>query len=238
MAESDPYAQIVAFYDTEFDGADADVRGYADRSAGGPLLVLGCGTGRVCRGLESMRPVTGLDLSAAMLAAARGRSTYVQGDMTNFALGQFAEVIVPNAAFSFLHTRAAQFACLGSVRAALPGGSPVTIDVPMPDFALLGDAHTPERVAWEGVVDGKPARRTREVFRRPVEGRLDLHDRFWLDGGCVAASHLPLRLVFPRELEWMLESAGFWVDGMWGDHAGGPIREGCDRLLVRAIRGG
>ena len=233
----DPYAHIAAFYDAEHGRATgADVLGYARRGVPGSLLVLGCGTGRVCRGLEDHRAVVGLDASPAMLARATGTSRYLLGDMRGFDLGPFNEVIVPNGAFAFLRTRADQAACLDAVHRALEPGGAVTLDLPMPDFALLGTPHTEERRAWTGEVDGAPARRTREVWRHPVAGRLHLVDRYYLDDALVAVSHLQLRFVFPRELEWLLEAAGFDVDALWGDHAGGPLREGCPRLLVRATR--
>lgn len=236
---SDPYQAIAALYDAEFDGAMADVAGYARRAAPGPLLVLGCGTGRVSHALAGLRPVVGLDRSEAMLRRARGRggpARYVAGDMRAFALGTFAEVIIPNASFSFLPTRADQLACLQAVAAALAPGSPLTLDLPMPDFGLLGTAHAPERPAWSGEVDGERWRRTREVFRRPVAQRLTLVDRYYQHNTLRHVSTLELRLVFPAEVEWMCEAAGFYVDALWGDHAEGPVREGCDRLLVRAVR--
>ncbi len=239
---ADPYATIAAFYDAEFDSAIADAAYFARNGGGGPLLVLGCGTGRVARLLATERDVTGLDLSPAMLERARARTkqgdrtTWVHGDMRSFSLGTFAEMLIPNAAFCFLHTRADQLACLRAAADALPPGGLLTIDVPAPDFRLLAEPHTPERVAWEGRLDGLEARRTRSVTRRPLDGRLDLTDRYWLSGELVATSLLPLQLVSPRELEWACETAGFWVDAVLGDYSGGPLREGCDRILVRAIR--
>lgn len=236
---TDPYAAIVDFYDAEFAGAAADAGYFARHAAAGPLLVLGCGSGRVSSLLAATRPVTGLDLSEPMLAHARARgdgARYVQGDMRRFELGTFGEIVIPNAAFCFLHTRADQLSCLEACARALPSGAALTIDVPAPDFRLLGTPHTPERVAWEGTVRGRPARRTREVTRRPLAGRLDLLDRYWLDDALVATSLLPLQLLFPRELEWLCEAAGFWVDALHGDYTGGPLAEGCDRILVRAVR--
>lgn len=235
----DPYRDIPALYDAELDGAAGDIAYFARNAVGGPLLVLGCGTGRVCRGLEGTRRVTGLDRSAPMLARARalgGRTAYVEGDMRRFDVGRFAEAILPHGAFCFLHTRADQHSCLRSVHDALPQGGQLTIDLPAPDFQHFATPHTPERLAWEGRLGDRPARRTREVFRRALEGRVDLVDRWFVDGQLVATSTLPLQLAFPRELEWMVEAAGFWVDAMHGDHAGGPVRDGCDRLIVRAVR--
>lgn len=232
----DPYAQIAAFYDAEFSGVSADALGYARRGVKGPLLVLGCGTGRICRALEDTRPVVGLDASEAMLARAHGRSRYVLGDMRAFDLGRFAEVVVPNGAFAFLPRRRDQAACLESIHRALSPGAPLTIDLPLPDFALLGTPHTPEKIAWEGLLGETPALRTREVFREPVGARLRLVDRYYLGGTFVTESRLDLRLVFPNELEWMLESAGFYVEALYGDHADSPLRDGRPRLLARAIR--
>lgn len=235
----DPYAAIADAYDAEFDHADADIGGYSTRGVGGPLLVLGCGTGRVCRGLASARAVTGLDRSAPMIARARARGPenvrWVVGDMTSFSLGDFAEIVIPNASFAFLPDRAARAACLAACRAALATGGPLTIDVPMPDYALLGSAHTPERDAWSGRVNGVAMRRTREVFRSPVAATLRLVDRYWSEQSLLAKSELQLHLFSVDELEWMLEASGFYVESRYGDHRGGPLREGCDRLLVRAL---
>lgn len=240
MSAGDPYAAIAALYDTEFDDATGDIVGYARRSVGGRLLVLGCGTGRVSHRLGLARPTVGLDRSEPMLARARARggpTRYVQGDLRDFDLGRFDEILLPNGAFGFLPERRDQLACLLACARALPEGGALTIDLPMPDFGRLGEAHTPERRAWSGWHDGEAWTRTREVFRFPVAQRLSLVDRFYRGEELAVTSVIELRLVFPREIEWLCEAGGFWVDAMWGDHAGGPLTEGCDRLLVRAIRG-
>ena len=241
MAASDPYARIAEIYDAEFDGATADIAGYARRGAPGSLLVLGCGTGRVCRGLEGLREVVGLDRSPDMIRRARahpraGSTTYVLGDMTDFDLGHFGEVIIPNAGFAFLPDRRAQLACLEAVARALPSGAPLTLDLLFPDRHLLGEAHTPERLAWEGRVGEHVVRRTREVHRDLAAQRLRLLDRFWEGDTLLATSELVLAWIFPREAEWMLEAGGFWLDAAWGDHVEGPLHSDADRLLLRAIR--
>jgi len=236
----DPYARIAAYYDAEFDGAAADVAFYARMGGTGPALVLGCGSGRVSAPLGVLRPVTGLDRSAPMIAAARvrdPRSRYEVGDMCGFMLGAFDEVLIPNAAFAFLRSRDAQDRCLAACHAALPPGGVLWIDLPFPEPALLARAHTPEAPAWEGRVGEQRVVRTREVFRSNHRLHLDLVDRFYVDGHLDVVSTLPLQLAWPREVEWMLEARDrFCVDAFYGDHVGGPLRDGCDRLLVRALR--
>jgi SAM-dependent methyltransferase len=237
--EDDAYAQIAVFYEAEYGHLEADVAYYARHGGPGALLVLGCGTGRVCRGLGATRAVAGLDRSAPMLALARQlapRARYALGDMRDFDLGPCDEIAIPNAAFNFLPSRADQHRCLSCCQRALPAGGLLTIDMPMPDFSLLGTPHTPERLGWTGALSGRAVRRTREVQRFPAAQRLELVDRYYLDQELVATAVLRLRLVFPAEVEWMLEAAGFYVEALHGDYAGNPLGGRSPRLLVRAVR--
>ena len=183
--------------------------------------------------------MTGLDLSEPMLEIARRMApdvSYVQGDMRNFDLGEFAEIIAPNGAFNFLLTRADQQRCLQACHRALPPGAPLTIDCPMPDFKLIGVPHSPEKRAWAGEVDGHEAVRTREVLRQPARQRLEIFDRYYLDSQLVAESPKSLRWILPAEAEWMLEANGFAVEELLGDYSGKPVTDTSPRLLVRALR--
>jgi SAM-dependent methyltransferase len=246
--DADPYAFCAEFYDAEFSSVEADAAWFARTAdpAGGPLLVLGCGTGRVCRLLACSRAVTGLDRSEAMLARARAAAErpgepavrYVAGDMCDFdcGTGTYAEVFIPNAGFCFLRKRAQQASCLRGVARALRPGGALALDVPMPSFRWLAEPHTEEREAWRGELRAGEARRTREVFREPERGELLLVDRYWFDGERVAESRLELHLYTPAELEWMMEACGFAVESMWGGYGGEPIGQGSERILVRAMR--
>lgn len=238
----DPYERIAAFYEAEFRDATVDARAFADAGPRAATLVLGCGTGRVSRILAEDRPVTGLDLSAPMLDVARRldpRTRYVHGDMRAFSLGRFAVVVIPNASFSFLLSRDDQARCLAACAAAADPDGQLWIDVPMPDFRWWAEAHTPEKPAWRDPELGGRSR-TREVFRWPESGRIDLVDRYFEDASpeprLVAESVLKLRLMLPGEIEWMLEANGWYAEEIWGDHSFGPIRAGCPRILVRARR--
>jgi SAM-dependent methyltransferase len=235
----DPYHHVVDFYEAEYGGLEADIAWWSRVADGGRLLVLGCGTGRVLRALPSDRRAVGLDRSDAMIARARAvdpGNSYVVADMADFDLGEprFAEAFAPNGAFAFLRTRREQQACLVAVHRALKPGGALSIDVPMPRFDLLGTEWSREKHAWDGLVDGKPARRTRETWRQPEAQRLDLLDRYYVDDKKVAESRLILRLMLPGEIEWMLEASGFYVESVEGGYNGEPIGPGCDRILVRA----
>ncbi|MCB9761638.1 MAG: methyltransferase domain-containing protein [Alphaproteobacteria bacterium] len=236
----DPYAQVAELYELEYGRLEADVAFYARNGTGGPLLVGGCGTGRVARRLATDRKVTGVDRSAAMLAVARRLAPelrWVQADLRDFDEHGFSEVILPNAAFSFLATRADQQRCLERCHAALKEGGLLTIDVPMPAFHLWSIRDGPERLAWAGALpDGRPVRRTRQTRRFLAEQRLELTDRFYIDDRLVHTSALRLRVFLPSEAEWMLEASGFAVDEILGDYSGGRLQDGSPRILVRALR--
>ncbi|MCA9488511.1 MAG: class I SAM-dependent methyltransferase [Myxococcales bacterium] len=234
-------ALVAAVYEVEYGPLEGDVAWFSRHSDGDRLLVLGCGTGRVARRLAGgRRRVTGLDRSPAMLEVARRIAPsldWIVGDMRDFTLGSYDEIIVPNGGFSFLPTRADQASCLTSCRRALKVGGSLTIDLPMPDFGRWAQAHTPERDAWEGRLDDRVVRRTRETTRSLARQRLDLLDRYYVDDRLVTTSALRLRVMLPSELEWMLEASGFWVDRLVGDYGGTAIRDGSPRILARAVAG-
>src|SRR2546430_13134070 len=108
---------------------DIDFYRRVARETGGPILEVGCGTGRVARALAADgHEVVGIDLSAPMLrlaeqrrealsADAAARLSFHLADMTTFDLGRdFALIVAPARVFQFMLTSAAQREAL----AALP----------------------------------------------------------------------------------------------------------------------
>jgi SAM-dependent methyltransferase len=233
--DDEPYGRIAEWYDAEFASSTADADWYARTLPAGRALVLGCGTGRICAALAGSREVVGLDLSPAMIAVGRRRHPGMAlevGDMRSFTRGAFSAIAIPNAAFSFLSSRADQAACLAACAAALGPGGLLVIDVPMPVAALLGTPRSPEKPAWEG----GGVTRTREVRRFPVAQRLELIDRYYAAGQPPVRSVLRLRLIWPAEIEWMVEAAGMYVEQLLGDYAGRPLSESCPRLIALVRR--
>src|SRR5271163_3397440 len=114
------YDSVIAdFYDTSplVAGRAQDVNFYREIAAtyGGPILELGCGTGRITMPLaETGQHITGVDISHKMLQRAeqkraalkleqRERVHLLQGDMTQFDLReQFPLIIIPFRPFQHL----------------------------------------------------------------------------------------------------------------------------------------
>src|SRR3972149_872925 len=129
---------VAEFYDHVVPYRDRrDVSFWVDmaRESGGPVLEVGCGTGRVLiptarAGVE----VVGLDYSQAMLitcgeklsrepAPVRSRVEFVLGDMRRFDLGRtFSLITTPFRPFQHLLTVEDQLSCLSCVHRHLSEG--------------------------------------------------------------------------------------------------------------------
>lgn len=112
-----------------------------DLAAGSPVLDLACGTGDLCRDLESagLRPV-GVDLSLGMLRNARTTVPLVQGDglALPFPDGCFDGVVSGFALRNFVALTPV-FAELA--RVVRPGGRVALLDVASPSNPLLKAGH-------------------------------------------------------------------------------------------------
>lgn len=156
----DEYEAIAEFYDHVVPYRDRqDVSFFVDaaRESGGPVLEVGCGTGRILiptarAGVE----ITGLDLSPAMLgvcrervaaepADVRSRIDIVQGDMRTFDLGRtFSLATVPFRPFQHLLTVDDQLACLAAIHRHLPAGGRLILDLFNPSLDMIANPTTVE----------------------------------------------------------------------------------------------
>lgn len=128
--EKASYDSLARFYDWRMEGYDKDIPFYVRlaKESRGPILELGCGTGRVLfpiaqAGVEAV----GLELSKPMLDIARKKLRHmpdsvqkkvrlIQGNMANFVLeNRFSTVILPDNQFRELQTVEEQKSCLRSV---------------------------------------------------------------------------------------------------------------------------
>jgi len=126
------------------------------QASGGPVLELGCGTGRVAVPIaQAGVPVVGLDSSAGMLRAARAKARrlgldasvlrFVRSDIRDFSLAQrFPLVIIPFRSFQLLLSVADQYQALASIRNHLEPSGRLIFSLFVPDPELLArDPSTP-----------------------------------------------------------------------------------------------
>ena len=225
--------------------------------ASGPLLELGCGTGRVLVPLARAGfEVTGIDLSPDMLERCRervrseppeagGRVALVEADMTSFDLGRrFALITCPFGGFQQLRTVEQQLACLERCREHLLPRGTLALDLPNPDPA-------PAAYAGEQVTDG-------EATAELVEWTGGRRIRWWVtiigydrahqwsdcevtleiiepDGATRRVTEsISLRYIFRYELEHLLVRSGFRVVALYGDYDRSPFGDASPAMIAVA----
>ena len=147
---SSEYDQWADIYDSVYSYVREDIPFYVDEAlkAGGPVLELGCGTGRVAIPIaQAGVNVVGLESSEAMLDVARrksqelsgaGRLTLVQADMRDFSLERtFDLAIIPFRGFLSLLTVEDQGKTLLNVQRHLTPGGTLIFNVFVPDLDML-----------------------------------------------------------------------------------------------------
>jgi SAM-dependent methyltransferase len=149
------------------------------RQSGGPVLEIGCGTGRVLlptarEGIE----IEGVDNSGPMLEVlrkhlaeeapeVRARVKLHEGDMRNFRLDRkFRLVTIPFRPMQHMYTLEDQLAALKSAAAHLEISGRLAFDVFYPKFEIIPTGIGEEILELEWHVDDDPSRIVRRYFRK------------------------------------------------------------------------
>ena len=236
----------------------SDVAFYVDlaRESGGPVLELGCGTGRVL--IPTARAgvaIVGLDGAGPMLercrakldaepAPTRTRASLIEADMRGFDLDrEFALVTCPFRPFQHLLTVEDQLACLAAVRRHLAPAGRFALDLFDPDLAHLtgelGQESAPEP-AFELPDGRRVVRRHRIVARDLSEQWQDvelIHDVRHPDGREERLAHaFRMRHGFRFEIEHLLARVGFAVEAAYSDFERSPLGAHGGRELIFVAR--
>ena len=247
-------------YDAIYSSVRGDIPFYVDTAveSRGTVLELGCGTGRVTVPIAEARvDIVGLDLSEAMLAAARrktkglpagsGSVTLVQGDMADFTLAdekRFGLAIIPFRGILHLLTVDAQVRALQSIKRHLEPGGRLVFNVFVPDPATLAEEGGLPTPLPDSTDPDTGAR-----FVRWLQSSYDNHNQLWTarvtaeevdaDGNMVRRLHrdFQVRYVHRWEMHHLLEMCGFEVVDLYGDFDRSPFDETSTEMVwVAAAR--
>ena len=216
------------------------------REVGGPVLELGCGTGRVLLpialdGLEC----TGLDGSPAMLDALRAKQPpanlrLVVAPMQDFDLGpaRFRLVFSAFRPLQHLYTVEDQLACLACVRRHLAPHGVFAFDVFQPALARIALPEEPEYEEDRFAEGGDEIVRLASVRRDIARQTQDVTIRFERrrDGRVVGSEseHFRMRWYYRYELEHLLARAGFAVAALYGDFDRRPFDRDATEMVFLA----
>ena len=222
------------------------------REAHGPVLDVGCGTGRVLIPLlEAGVDADGVDLSTAMLdrlkskLARKGyRPRLLAADMRDFTLPRlYARVICAFNTFAHCETIADQLATLRCCREHLAPGGALVLHISYPPASLwLGPDGEPV-LEHEAKIPGGDHRI--QIFDRRFKHVVNQHQRSEIEvreidaGDGVVASHrfeTTQRWIYRYELELLLGLAGFARWDIQGDFDGGPLERDNQQMIAWGFR--
>ncbi len=254
-----PYDSFVAEYYDYMPGVvarrDVDFYKAAAKEFGGPILELGCGTGRVLLSLAAEgHNADGLDISEAMLSRCRAklaeqsdeirrRVQLHRGDMADFDLhATFRLILIPFRPFQHLLEVQQQLACLRSAHRHLAPGGRLILDIFQADPKRLHDpAYLAESQPSPSIAlpDGRRLRvseRTAAFHRAEQRNDVELiHYVSHPDGReerLVFA--FTIRYFFRYEAEHLLARAGFRIAALYGDFDRSPLRDDSPEMLFVA----
>jgi SAM-dependent methyltransferase len=201
-----------------------------ERAAGGPVLELGIGTGRIAlplarRGLQ----VQGIDLSDAMVAKLRekpgGEAIGVTiGDFaTTRVEGEFALAYLVFNTINNLTTQDAQVACFANVAAHLRPGGRFVIEVGVPDLQRLPFGETIRPFALSETHLGF------DEYDVVNQGLISHH--YNRTDGTFAKWSIPFRYVWPAELDLMARLADMTLRERWSGWKREPFTSTSEKLV-------
>jgi SAM-dependent methyltransferase len=247
--------RVARFFDADYAGYTADlpaIEAYARRT-GGPLLELGCGTGRALIPLaKAGYRVTGVDISPEMLrlAGAKVRSarvakrvTLIEGDYATVPLdGTYRFAFVLMNTFLHLLEQTDQLRALRHWREHLQPGGLLLLDLFHPDVGQL--ANLDGRMVWDktwadperDVTVMKFVTCTTALSTQTLHVTL-IYDEVSPDGQ-VRRNLVPydIRYLWRFEAELLLDKAGFDLEQIYGDWDLSPFEDASGRMILVARR--
>ncbi|GAA5432513.1 tRNA 5-carboxymethoxyuridine methyltransferase [Haloarcula japonica] len=239
----DFFDEWASFYDANYEDQEiGDVEFYVDLAAetDGPVLEVGCGTGRIY--LELLRAgvdADGIDISAEMLdvleqkADEAGLTPSVrQADMTDFVTSrEYDLIIVPFRTFLHNVTVAEQKAALRQFRETLAPDGRLALNFFVPSFDMISQSYGEPQtrsVTYQGeeYIVTNISRLVDEVAQT-VETERTIE----YDGDVVRQATFQLALLSKSEFELLLETTG-WSD--WTGYGGfdrQPLKDGAEEMV-------
>jgi SAM-dependent methyltransferase len=262
MADDTPIslgAALARFYDFDLmeDPGDLDLYLALAARTGGPVLELGCGTGRIAVPLAAAgHDVTAVDIDPAMLerarrradaagAAAQGRLEFVEADLLGLELptaGTFRLALIALNSLFLLASRSSQRQAFATMATHLAPGGLAVADIWLPDADDLARFDGRLILEYERTDPASKALVTKVAAAQhdAASGIVNLTS-IYEEGhqGTSAARFVrrdALRLVSADELRDFAESAGLVVETLAGSYDMDQLGQGSERAILVARR--
>ena len=216
------------------------------KSSGGPVLEIGCGTGRVLLPIaRDGIAITGVDPSEEMLTVLRSKSppqgvSLVRATAQTLSLPErdYKLCFFAFRAFQHLETVEDQLRALSNIRDHLAPGGLLALDVFEPSLARMAIEEEPESADGDPFeIAGRPGIRRLSIRRDRATQTMQITFRYlWADTGEeFGVEPIRLRWFYRYELEHLLVRAGFSPEAWYSDYRGRPY-DGKGEIIVVARR--
>lgn len=249
------YEILAHFYDQIHEQLTADIPFILElaRETGGPVLDLGCGTGRLLFPLaEAGYKVTGVDNSPQMLAIARNRLsvepeevresiTLWEQDICSLVPGQTATgfSLALLSYNTLLHLREREIgALLEGVAGILQPGGQLFIDMENP-FQLAEETYSKEPVFETYFIDEITNLRVEQWSHSLIDTTAQTLTVSWYfhtheEELETQELQIVYHYFYPHQIIMLLQRAGFEVEKLMGSYNGEPFQEDSERFLLLA----
>lgn len=231
------------FYDTDYEDQEiGDVEFYLDlaRHVDGPVLEVGCGTGRIyLELLQTGIDADGFDISDEMLDVLEQKATAMgvtpnvwQADMTDFTPDrEYALVIVPFRTFLHNLTLADQKAALRNFHRALRPDGQLALNVFVPSFEVICERYgDPERRTVTQNGDEYVVTDVTDIDDE-VEQIVTTERTVRRDDEVVREATFRLTLISKPEFELLLETTGWSEWTGYGGFGREPLEDGAQEMV-------
>ena len=254
-----PFGKWPSFYDWVHTNITEDIPFYVEEAlrSGGPVLELGCGTGRVSIPIvQASIAIVGVDLSQEMVEEARENAkkagldpklcTFLVQDMRELSLeGHFPLAIMPYRSFQWLLSVADQRAALECVHHYLSPSARLVMDLFVPHLEMLVEDDS-EPFAVKDVPDPATGRRLRLLFQNRWDHLHQINNALLIaqevDGAEEVVKEvsrdIQVRYTFRYELQHLLEVCGFRVLEVYGGFQRQELTEESENMVWVAERVG
>lgn len=249
------YATIARFYDAENTDKADDIDLYLELAEehGGPLLDVGCGTGRVMFPLaEAGYEVHGIDNEAAMLERANERVAslprevanrlhFHHGDMLTFDLPtKYKLTLVPYNGLMHFRDQEQQIALLRRLRACTRDDGLLVLDLPNAGD-VFGTQDSDSLVFERTFLEPETGHMVMQQSLSTLDRTNQTLKVTWIydeitEDGTVKRTFAPLMLYyyFYSEISLLLKLTGFEIEEVYGDLDYSPFEDGCPRMIILA----
>lgn len=244
------------YYDCVSTGLDGDIFYYVElaKQIGGPVLELGCGTGRCTLAIAKAGiPIVGVDLSEAMLQRAHQKASsmnihhmirWIQANMIELQLNQtFPLIVIPYRSFMHLTTIRDQVEALKRIRNHLTDDGVLAFNVFVPHIHRLLEQEG--KPLYLGIF---PIPGTHEVVEVTDYTEYDhfaqiaqvtrYMERFDERGVSLERirTEFQLRYTFPSELTHLLNLCGFKIVNRFGSFNRTPFDRDSHELILEVVK--